>query len=100
MPKDNLHPTYFPEAKVTCNCGKVFTTGSTSPELRVEVCSNCHPFYTGKDVLLDTEGRVEKFQKKRAAGEARRKVMEGKKAKEAPEAEKKPLTLKELLEQS
>ncbi|OGC54169.1 50S ribosomal protein L31 [candidate division WWE3 bacterium RIFCSPHIGHO2_01_FULL_48_15] len=99
MPKDNLHPTYFTEAKVTCACGNAFTTGSTVAELRVEVCSNCHPFYTGKETLLDTEGRAEKFEKKRVAGETGRKVLAAKKAKETPQEQKKPLTLKELLEQ-
>lgn len=96
--KKDLHPTYFPEAKVTCNCGNVFVTGSTLPELRVEVCSNCHPFYTGKETLLDTEGRAEKFEKKRAIGETRRRELEAKKPK-IEEERKKPLTLKELLEQ-
>ena len=62
------------------------------------MCANCHPFYTGKEVILDTEGRVEKFQKKRAAGEARRQAIEAKKAPEEKE-QKRPLTLKELLEQ-
>jgi len=100
MPKENLHPTYFPEVKVTCTCGNVFTTGSTKAEMRVEVCANCHPFYTGKETLLDTEGRVEKFEKKRAAAETRRKKAAVKKASEAEPDQKRPTTLKELLEKS
>ena len=101
MPKEELHPTYYPEAKVTCtSCKNTFTVGSTQPELKVEVCSNCHPFYTGKEVLMDTQGRVEKFEKKRAAGEAGRKVKEAKRAAaEPPEGQKRPLSLKELLDQ-
>ena len=62
--KKDIHPTYFPKAKVTCACGNVFTVGSTVESLSVEICSNCHPFYTGKDKLIDTAGRVEKFNKK------------------------------------
>jgi large subunit ribosomal protein L31 len=101
MPKKEIHPQYFPEAKVTCSsCGNTFTTGSTQPELKVEVCSNCHPFYTGKEVLMDTLGRVEKFEKKRVAGEAGRKVKEAKRAAAEPaEGQKRPLSLKDLLEQ-
>uniref|UniRef100_A0A831Z179 Large ribosomal subunit protein bL31 n=1 Tax=candidate division WWE3 bacterium TaxID=2053526 RepID=A0A831Z179_UNCKA len=101
MPKENLHPTYYPEAKVTCtSCGTTYSIGSTQPELKVEVCANCHPFYTGKEILLDTEGRVEKFEKKRAIGEAKRKAREAKKsATELKEEQKRPLSLKELLEQ-
>lgn len=62
--KKDIHPKYYPEAKVTCACGNTFTTGSTQPELRVELCSVCHPFYTGKQKLVDTARRVDKFHKK------------------------------------
>lgn len=62
--KKDLHPTYFPEAKVTCACGNSFTTGSTKEELRVEICSECHPFYTGKQKFVERGGRVERFKKK------------------------------------
>jgi large subunit ribosomal protein L31 len=61
MQKD-LHPTYFPEAKVTCACGNSFTVGSTKEKLTVEICSACHPFFTGNDKVLDVAGRVEKFK--------------------------------------
>ena len=64
--KENIHPTYYVEAKVICACGNTFTTGSTKQELHVEICSACHPFYTGKQKLVDTAGRVEKFQKRAA----------------------------------
>lgn len=65
--KADTHPTYFPEAKVTCACGRSFVVGSTKEKLEVEICSNCHPFYTGNDKILDTAGRVEKFKARRAA---------------------------------
>ena len=63
--KQAIHPEYI-EAHVRCTCGNEFTTRSTKPELHVEICSNCHPFYTGKQKLVDTGGRVERF-KRRAA---------------------------------
>lgn len=62
--KADIHPKYYPEAKVHCACGNKWTTGSTMPEISVSICSNCHPFYTGKEKLLDTRGRVEKFKKR------------------------------------
>jgi large subunit ribosomal protein L31 len=65
--KTDIHPTYFPEAKVKCACGAVLTIGSTKEKIDVEICSNCHPFYTGGDKLMDTAGRVEKFKARRAA---------------------------------
>ncbi len=64
--KKEIHPDYISDAKVICACGNTFTTGSTSKELRVEICSACHPFYTGKDKILDAAGRVEKFNKRQA----------------------------------
>jgi len=65
--KTQTHPTYFPEAKVTCACGRTFTVGSTQEKISVEICSACHPFYTGNDKILDTAGRVEKFKARKAA---------------------------------
>ena len=62
--KKDIHPKYFSEAKVTCACGNKFTTGSTMETINIEVCSACHPFYTGKQKLLDTAQRVDKFKKK------------------------------------
>lgn len=55
-------PEYFKKAKVKCACGATFTMGATRPELSVEICSQCHPFYTGKEKIIDTAGRVEKFK--------------------------------------
>ena len=60
--KTGIHPTYFAQAKVTCACGNSFMVGSTMEEIHVEICSHCHPFYTGKQKLVDTAKRVEKFQ--------------------------------------
>ena len=61
--KEGLHPEFF-EATVTCGCGNTFTTGSTKKELRVDVCSKCHPFYTGKQKILDAGGRVARFERR------------------------------------
>jgi len=61
--KKDIHPAYY-ETKVTCGCGNSFQTRSTLKELKVEICSKCHPFYTGKQRFVDTAGRVEKFQRK------------------------------------
>lgn len=60
--KADIHPEFHSEATVTCACGNTFTTGSTLEKISVEVCSQCHPFYTGKDKIMDTAGRVEKFR--------------------------------------
>ncbi len=62
--KPEIHPNYYPAAVVTCACGNSFTTGSTRPQLHVEICSNCHPFYTGQQRILDTAGQVERFQRR------------------------------------
>lgn len=62
--KEKIHPKYFPDAKVTCSCGNTFTTGSTRQSLRVELCNKCHPFFTGEQKIIDTAGRVERFNKK------------------------------------
>ena len=61
--KKGVHPEYF-ETQVTCGCGHSFTTRSTRKELKVDICSSCHPFYTGKLKFVDTAGRIEKFKKK------------------------------------
>jgi len=61
--KDKIHPKYY-EATVTCGCGATFVTGSTKEKITVEICSSCHPFFTGTQKFVDTAGRVEKFQKK------------------------------------
>lgn len=62
--KPDIHPEYFPEVEVTCSCGNVYTTGSTKPSLSVEICNKCHPFYTGEQRIVDTEGRVERLKRR------------------------------------
>ena len=62
--KKDIHPQYFSKAQAKCACGNIFTIGSTKEFIEVEVCSNCHPFYTGKEKIVDTMGRVEKFRKR------------------------------------
>ena len=62
--KQGIHPEYNNQATVTCACGNTFTVGSTKSKIKVELCSECHPFYTGKQKLVDTARRVEKFQAK------------------------------------
>ena len=62
--KTETHPKYYPEATVHCSCGEKFTVGSTMEEIEVEICSACHPFYTGQEKSLDTAGRVDRFNKR------------------------------------
>jgi large subunit ribosomal protein L31 len=69
MAKKDIHPKYYPKAKVQCACGHVFTVGSTKEFIEVEICSQCHPFYTGKEKIIDTMGRVDKFRKRLAKKE-------------------------------
>ena len=66
--KAGIHPEYI-DTTITCACGEVIQTRSTKPDIRVEVCSKCHPFYTGKQKFMDTAGRVERFQRKYKRGE-------------------------------
>lgn len=66
--KADIHPTYYEDAKATCACGAVFVVGSTKKEIQVEICSACHPFYTGNEKIIDTAGRVERFKKRRETG--------------------------------
>lgn len=61
--KKDIHPVYFPQAKFVCGCGKKFTIGDTREKVEVEICSACHPFYTGKEKIVDTAGRVERYKK-------------------------------------
>lgn len=79
--KKDFHPTYFNEARVTCVCGNTFTVGSTLKEIKVEICSACHPFYTGKQKLVDTARRVEKFKERAAKKISIAASRKGKKAK-------------------
>ncbi len=65
--KTGVHPEYFEKAKVTCSCGNSFHVGATQESIHVEICSACHPFYTGNEKIVDSAGRVEKFKARRAA---------------------------------
>lgn len=62
--KDKIHPKYYTDAQVVCSCGNSFITGSTQKMLKVELCSKCHPFYSGEQRVLDTAGRVERFKQR------------------------------------
>lgn len=62
--KQDIHPQYYSDATVTCVCGNTFTTGSVMKEIKTDICSACHPFFSGKQRVVDTEGRVERFKKK------------------------------------
>jgi len=86
--KANIHPKWYKDTKVTCACGNTFTVGSTQPELSVEVCSNCHPFYTGQMKYVDTAGRVDSFKARQA--KAKTKVLS--------KTEKRRLKLKRKIE--
>ncbi len=91
--KTTIHPQYFEDATVICACGNTFKTGSTQQVIHVELCSKCHPFYTGEQRFVDTGSRIEKFQKKQQAAKlhiTKKKVAEEKK----PQT---PKTLREML---
>jgi large subunit ribosomal protein L31 len=81
--KSKIHPKWHAEAKVTCACGSQFTTGSTLPNITVEVCSNCHPLYTGQQKFLDTAGRVDKFNQRVAQAQAKQAQAKQRAAKKA-----------------
>jgi large subunit ribosomal protein L31 len=84
--KEGIHPKYF-EVEARCACGNTWKTRSTKPELHLEICSNCHPFFTGRQKLIDTEGRVERFTKKFGAqtSESRKKAAAAKASKSKKE---------------
>ena len=97
--KASIHPKWFPEAKVTCACGNVFTTGATIPEIRVEVCYDCHPFYTGQMKFLDAAGRVDAFKAKMAKATkyvSKSEKRQAKKDKKLQEEASRPESLAEL----
>ncbi len=71
--KKDIHPQYFPKAKVKCGCGNEFSIGSTKKEIEVEICSACHPFFTGKEKLIDAAGRIEKFKTRAAKAKSKKK---------------------------
>lgn len=71
--KKDIHPKYNIKSKAICACGSVFEVGSTLSEIKMEICSQCHPFYTGNEKIMDTAGRVERFNKRRTAGLKKKK---------------------------
>ncbi len=96
--KKEIHPKVNTDTKVTCACGNSFDTMSTLDEIRVEICSACHPFFTGQQRFVDTEGRIEKFEKKRKMAEENKKTAKStNKASKSAKKSVKPKTLKDLL---
>ena len=104
--KKKIHPKYYSEAKVTCACGHTFITGSTKPEIAIEICAACHPFFTGEMKYVDTMGKVEKFQKKQEESKKRTYVKKKVRRETKPKKEEKedarrererPKSLKEML---
>lgn len=99
--KKDIHPKWYENAKISCSCGNSFTAGSTVPELKVEICSNCHPFYTGEQKFVDTEGRVEKFVKKSKKIEEMKEIHQATLKRKEEKAKKgktqKSQTLKDML---
>jgi len=72
--KKAIHPKYFPKAQIICSCGAVLETGSTQEVMHVEICSQCHPFFTGKKKVIDTTGRVDRFKKLSEKADAKKKA--------------------------
>jgi large subunit ribosomal protein L31 len=98
--KTNIHPKWYADAKVTCACGNTFVTGATVPELQVEICYACHPFYTGQMKYVDTAGRVEAFKSRQAGADTKRisktEKRKIKKMKKIQEEQNRPESLTEL----
>ncbi len=101
--KSNIHPNWNPNATVICACGATFTTGSTQDRIRVEICSSCHPLFTGQSKLIDTLGQVDRFVKKVEASKAKQaervKILEARKLKVEEKKKDKP-SLRDLLLQA
>lgn len=99
--KQDIHPKYYPSATVTCTCGNVFKTGSTLPNIEVEICSACHPFFTGEMKFVDTQGRVEKFEALRKKAAKFQAVVKKKTKSDTSNSsvDNQPQTLKEMMQQ-
>ncbi len=93
--KAQIHPQFFENAQVICQCGNRFTTGSTQEVIHVELCSKCHPFYTGEQRFVDSKSKIQKFQQKQQAAA---QYVAKKKEKQAPKDDSGPKTLREMLE--
>jgi large subunit ribosomal protein L31 len=98
--KKDIHPKYYSQTQVLCACGNMFTVGSTKPEIKVEICHKCHPFFTGEMKFVDTLGRVERFQAKQKKAESMKETLTvAKKKKQVVKEEiKRPRTLREMLQ--
>jgi large subunit ribosomal protein L31 len=92
--KKTIHPTYHTKATITCSCGAVLTTGSTQAEMNTEICSACHPFYTGKKKMIDTTGRVDRFKKLSEKAAVKKEAAKAKPAKVAKEKTEKKVIKK------
>jgi len=92
-----IHPQFHEDAMVTCSCGSTFPTGSTKKNIIVEVCSKCHPFYTGEQKFLDTKGTVDKFLQKEKKAKEYKKIAATKRDKKQGSQDKKTKSLRELL---
>ncbi len=95
--KQQIHPKFFDDVLVTCSCGNTFKTGSTKQNISVEVCSKCHPFYTGEQKFLDSKGTVDKFLKREKDAKAYKQTTAAKKDKSGSKQEKSGKSLRELL---
>ncbi len=96
--KQDIHPTYFDDAQVVCACGNMFTTRSTKKTITVDVCSRCHPYFTGEHRFIDVKGRVENFQsRQKIAAQMKEKLASKKSGKLGKEGERQTKSLKELL---
>lgn len=97
MPKKDIHPKYYPKATINCSCGAKFVVGSTEEKMQIEICSQCHPLYTGKQKFIDTAGRLERYEKmikkskalKDSKIKAEKKKTDKKKTKEVKKKKKK-----------
>lgn len=94
--KANIHPQYYKDAKVICSCGNTFTIGSTVPVIHVELCSKCHPFYTGEQRFVDSASRIQKFKEKQTKASTY-KISAMKKKQEKKQKDDQPKTLREML---
>jgi large subunit ribosomal protein L31 len=98
--KQGIHPKWYEEAKVSCACGNTFVVGASKPEIRIDICAKCHPFFTGEMKFVDTLGRVERFQQKIVQAQANKSQLNDKKKKKAEEQKRRenaPRSLKEML---
>lgn len=95
--KQKIHPQWYPQCLVSCSCGNSFQVGSTVAQISVNSCFKCHPLYTGEQKFIDTEGRVEKFQKRMQTAQSKqKKIAERKKIKDIRQTQR-PKTLREML---